>query len=96
MCIGTGAAGCLARRLQRRAQRGLRAVRLRRRGEVDRHLGERKIALRWPQHVKRVARRDGELQRFGSASPMSSAAIAIARRKIVIGSSPPSIIRAIQ
>ena len=33
---------------------------------------------------------------LGSASPMSSAAIAMARRKSVMGSSPPSSMRAIQ
>ncbi len=59
---GCGAAparrACLARRLERRAQRGHGAVRLGRRREVDRHLRQRQIALGRSEHVEGVARGD--------------------------------------
>src|SRR4051794_19408685 len=52
------------RRLERSAKRALRAVRLWRRREIDDHLREGQIALRWTEVVKRVTRRDGDLECF--------------------------------
>ena len=90
-----GASRGASRRRRRRSRRA-RPVRLGRRRDIDRRLGERVLRLGQPDPVQRLGGRDGDLERarIGVADVLGRAMIS--RRAMNLGSSPAAIIEASQ